>query len=226
MNMPSSGIIPLDKLLGGEGYPERSSILVVGPPGIGKEALGYWFTHIGLVQNDFSIYVTRLSSREVLQDVKAFGVDFSQRVPFWYASDNNAQVKLNINDLAALSYNIKDILKKNSERRIRIVTDVLSSLLMLNPPETIYKFLTQLFEDVKQYDAITLATLEEGMHPPQVLAAMQQLFDGVIELRLYEEGLRVLPLLRVRKMRGIAPQPGYYNFTFVKTGMEISAYGK
>ena len=95
---------------------------------------------------------------------------------------------------------------------------------MLNPPETIYKFLTQLFSDVKQYDAVFLATLEEGMHPPQVLAAMQQLFDGVIELRLYEEGLRVIPLLRIRKMRGVAPQPGYYNFGFSKTGMEVSAY--
>ena len=97
---------------------------------------------------------------------------------------------------------------------------------MLNPSETIYKFLTQLFADVKQYDAVVPATLEEGMHSPQFLAAMQQLFDGVVELRLYEEGLRVLPLLRVRKMRGVPPQPGYYNFSFTKTGMEISAYGK
>jgi KaiC/GvpD/RAD55 family RecA-like ATPase len=62
------------------------------------------------------------------------------------------------------------------------------------------------------------------MHPPTVVAAMQQLFDGVIELRLYEEGLRVLPLLRIRKMRGVPPQPGYYNFAFSKTGLEVSAY--
>ncbi len=62
------------------------------------------------------------------------------------------------------------------------------------------------------------------MHPPNVLAAMQQLFDGVVELRLYEEGLRILPLLRIRKMRGVPPQPGYYNFSFTKTGMELSTY--
>jgi KaiC/GvpD/RAD55 family RecA-like ATPase len=64
------------------------------------------------------------------------------------------------------------------------------------------------------------------MHQPQVLAAMEQLFDGVVEMRLYEEGLRVLPLLRIRKMRGMPPQPGYYDFTFTKTGMEVSAFGK
>ena len=42
-------------------------------------------------------------------------------------------------------------------------------------------------------DSVVFATLEEGMHPAQILAAMQQLFDGVVELRLYEEGLRVYP---------------------------------
>jgi circadian clock protein KaiC len=222
--LASTGVSSLDQLLGSDGYPDRSSILVVGPPGIGKEALGYRFTQTGLVQNDFCLYNSRLSSKEVLQDTKAFNIDFSQRVPFWFASDSKQGLKFDINDLAGLSFNLKDLLRQNGTRRIRIVTDVLSSLLMLNPPDTIYKFLTQLFVDVKQYDSVFLATLEEGMHPPNVLAAMQQLFDGVVELRLYEEGLRVLPLLRIRKMRGVAPHPGYYNFSFTKSGMELTPH--
>lgn len=222
--MASTGISSLDKLLGGDGYPDRSTILVIGPPGIGKEALGYWFTQAGLAQINFSLYVTRLPTREVLLDAKAFNVDFSQRAPFWFASDGG-QLKFDVSDLASLSYNIKDVLKKNADQRIRVVTDVLSSLLMLNQPETIYKFLTQLFSDVKQYDCVALASLEEGMHPPHVLAAMEQLFDGVLELKLYEEGLRVLPLLRIRKMRGLAPVQSYYSFSFSRAiGMEISPY--
>jgi KaiC/GvpD/RAD55 family RecA-like ATPase len=222
--LASSGVPAIDKLLA-DGYPDKSAVLIVGPPGIGKEALGYWFTRVGLVQGDFCLYVTRLPVREVLQDVKGFGIDMDHKVPLWLAGDGG-QLKYDVNDLASLSFNIKEVLKKNSDRRIRVVIDVLSSLLMLNQPETIYKFLDQLLADVKQYDAIILATLEEGMHKPEVLAAMQQLFDGVVELRLYEEGLRVLPLLRIRKMRGIPPQPGYYNFSFTKTGMEVSAYVK
>jgi KaiC/GvpD/RAD55 family RecA-like ATPase len=208
-----------------DGYPDKSAVLVVGPPGIGKEALGYWFTQVGLVQGDFCLYVTRLSVREVLQDVKGFGIDMGQKVPLWLASEGG-QIKYDVNDLASLSFNIKEVLKKNTGRRIRIVIDVLSSLLMLNQPETVYKFLSQLLSEVKQYDAVLLATLEEGMHKPEVLTAMQQLFDGVVELRLYEEGLRVLPLLRIRKMRGVPPQPGYFNFSFTRSGMEITAYAK
>ena len=221
--MVSTGVPSLDDLLGKDGYPDRSSILVVGPPGIGKEALGYWFSQSGLVQGDFCVYVTRLPVREVLQDLRGFGIDLQQKVPVWLASEGG-QIKFDVNDLATFSFNLKEVLKQNSNRRMRIVVDVLSSLLMLNQPETIYKFLTQLIEEVKRYDAVLLATLEEGMHKPEVLTAMQQLFDGVVELRLYEEGLKVVPLLRVRKMRGVPPNPRYFNFSFARTGMEVSAY--
>jgi KaiC/GvpD/RAD55 family RecA-like ATPase len=223
--LASTGLSSLDQLLGIGGYPDKSVIMVVGPPGIGKEAIGYWFTQSGLMQKDFCLNVTRLPTREVLQDVKAFGIDFSQQGPFWFSSEGG-EVKFDVNDLSGFSINTKDILKKNSDRRIRVVIDVISSLLMLNPPETVYKFLSQLFAAVKQYDAVLVAMLEEGMHPPNVLAAMQQLFDGVIELRLYEEGLKVLPLLRIRKMRGVPPQPGYYNFSFSHSGMEVNAYAR
>ena len=222
--MVSSGVPALDKLMT-DGYPDKSAILVVGPPGIGKEALGYWFTRTGLIQGDFCLYVTRLSVREVLQDVRGFNIDMQQKVPLWLSSDGG-QLKYDVNDLANLSFNLKEVLKQNANRRIRVVVDVLSSLLMLNQPDTIYKFLSQLLEEVKKYDAVLLATLEEGMHKPEVLTAMQQLFDGVVELRLYEEGLRVLPLLRIRKMRGVPPQPGYYGFLFTRTGMEVSPYGR
>jgi KaiC/GvpD/RAD55 family RecA-like ATPase len=221
----SSGFNSLDKLVGHDGYPDRSAILAIGPPGIGKEALGYKFTYAGLAENDFCLYATTLSVKDVLQDVQAFGIDTSQKVPLWY-SGQGGQLAYDASDLASLSYNIKEVLKKNSGRRTRVVIDSFSPLLMLSPPETVYKFLGQLIAEVKNYDATIFGTLEEGMHPPQVLAAMQLVFDGVIELRFYEEGLRLLPLLRIRKMRGAPPEAGYYRFSISRSGMEISAYAK
>jgi KaiC/GvpD/RAD55 family RecA-like ATPase len=219
----SSGVEELDRLLSTDGYPDRSVVLIVGPPGIGKEALGYWFTHSGLMQGDFCLYITRLAVSEVLHDIKGFGVDASQRVPMWMAG-GGGEMKCDVSDLSGLSFNIKETLKRNGDRRMRVTTDVLSSLLMLNPTEIVYKFLSQLFAEVKQYNCVLLATLEEGMHDTKVLAAMEQIFDGVVELRLYEEGLRVLPLMRIRKMRGAPPQTGYFNFSFTHGKMEISSY--
>ena len=223
MRLASSGVPALDKLLGGEGYPDKSAVLVVGAPGLGKEALGYWFTQSGLGQGDFCLYVTKRSTQEVLKDARAFGLDFATRVPFWIAREGG-EMKSNVNDLASLSFNIKEVLKKNADRRIRIVVDVISALLMLNPPETIYQFLSGLFEDVKRYDAVLLGMVEDGMHLPQSLTAMQELFDGVVELRLYEEGLRLTPLMRIRKMLGVQPQPGYYSFAFSQDGLEVQSF--
>jgi KaiC/GvpD/RAD55 family RecA-like ATPase len=223
--LASSGFASLDKLLGHDGYPDRSAILAIGPPGIGKEALGYKFAYEGLVQNDFCVYATTLSVRDVLQDVQAFGIDTSQRVPIWFAG-SGGQMQYNVNDLAGLSFNIKELLKKSNGRRTRIVIDSFSPLLMLNSPETVYKFLGQLIAEVKNYEATLFGTLEEGMHQPQILAAMQLVFDGVIELRFYEEGLRLLPLMRIKKMRGAPPEAGYYRFSMSRGGMEISVYAK
>ena len=224
-HLASSGIPALDEILAGEGYPDRSAILVTGAPGIGKEALCYWFTHSGLKQGDFCLYVTRLATREVLKDAKAFGLDFDQRVPQWIAREGG-EIRYEQTDLTKISFSIKEVVRKNSDRRIRVVADVFSPLLLLNPAENIFRFLSQLTADIKQYDAVLLATLEDGMHTPQVVAAMQALFDGVLELRVYEEGLSYIPILKVRKMLGIPPLPGFFNFSFTKTGMEIGAYAK
>jgi len=223
--LPSSGFDALDKLIGGDGYPDRSAIPVIGPPGIGKEALGYRFAYSGLQQGEFCLYATTLTVHDVLHDIKAFGLDTSEKVPFWFSSEGG-QLKYDINDLSSISFNLKDILKKNADRRIRIVIDSFSPFLMLNSPETIYKFLSQLILEVKRYDAVLFGTIEEGMHVPQVIAAMQQLFDGIIELKFYEDGLRLVPLLRVKKMRGAPPEAGYYNFSITRSGMQVSAYVK
>jgi circadian clock protein KaiC len=219
--LASTGVDELDRLLGA-GYPDRAVVLVSGPAGIGKEALRYWFIRAGLTAGDFCLYVTKSTPTEVLQDFRGFGVDTSM-VPTWYSREGG-EVKFNPNDLAALSFNVKEILRSNGGRRIRIATDVLSSLLVLNPTETVYRFLSQLFADVKQYDAVLLATLEEGMHDPKVVSTMSELFDGVVEFKLFEEGLKVTPLLRVVKMRGSAPQLGYYNFAMSRGRLEIRAY--
>lgn len=222
--MASSGIPALDEVIGPEGYPDKSVILVAGPAGIGKELLRYSFIRSGLVQGDYCLYLTKSTPEEVLHDFRGFGVDTST-APVWFAREGG-EVRYDVNDLATLSFNMKELLRKNAGRRIRVVMDVLSSLLVLNQMETIYRFLSQLFSDIKQYDVVLVATMEEGMHDPKVVSTMTELFDGVIEFKLYEEGLRVTPLLRVKKMRGVPAQIGYYTFSLSKGKMDLSAYAR
>lgn len=218
--MPSSGIGSLDEVLGEQGYPDSSAILIAGPAGIGKESLGYWFIKSGLEHNDPCVYVTRLSTRDVIQDERAFGITPSQKSPIWLAR-SGGQVGLDINDLQDLAYKINTQLSQTKDAGIRMVADVLSSLMVLNSNETAYKFVNGLIEGVKQQGGVLLATVEDGMHSPQTLAAMQQLFDGVIEFSFHKSGLKIMPMLRVVKMRGMTPRHEYYSFTFDHSGMKL-----
>jgi len=214
----SSGVPTLDQILN-DGYPDRSSILVLGQSGLGKQALGYWFTRSGLSQGDYCLYVTHKTVPDVTRDMKGFGIS-ADRVPEWIAS-SGSPVRCDLRDTTSVSYNIKQALSRNSDRRIRIVTDILSPLLVLNPPESMYGYWSQLVDEVKKYDAVIMATGDEEMHSPATIASMEHLFDGVLELKLFEEGLRVTTVMRVRQMLGQPPLPGWFKFSFAQGMMEV-----
>ena len=220
--MVSTGVQSLDSLLGTDGYPDKSAILVVGPPGIGKETLGYWFVHSGLVQGDYCLYVTHRPVTDVLRDMKGSGIG-SERVPEWIAS-SGSPVKCDLRDSTAISFNMKEAVHRNKTRGVRVATDVLSPLLVLNPLESMYSYWSQLLSDLKQQDSVIFALAEDGMHPPNALTTMEQLFDGVIEMRLYEEGIAITPLFRVKKMLGMPPLHGYFRFAVSSTGMEVTPH--
>jgi len=215
----SSGVASLDQILN-DGYPEKSSILVLGQSGLGKQALGYWFMKSGITQGDYCLYVTHKPVADVTRDMKGFGIG-SERVPEWIASSGSS-VKCDLRDTTSISYNIKQALARNADRRIRIVTDVLSPLLVLNPTEPMYNYWSQLIAEVKKYDAVILATGDEEMHTSATIASMVQLFDGVLELKLFEEGLSVTTVMRVRQMLGQPPLHGWFKFSFVHGMMEVT----
>jgi KaiC/GvpD/RAD55 family RecA-like ATPase len=221
----SSGVPALDKILGG-GYPRKSAILIIGPPGVGKEALGYWFIQSGLAANEVCLHATRLSAREVVQDQKAYQARGQELVglPYLLAREGG-QAKFDVKDPEGFLANMRELLKNNADQRIRIFVDSLSSLLLLNPVDTIYKSLDDLISESKNYDVVLLATLEEGMHTQQVITAMQQIFDGFIELSFYRVGLSVFPLLRIGKMRGMKPQGNYYSISYGDGNMGITHAG-
>lgn len=220
--MTSTGVPSLDNLLGSDGYPDRSAILVEGPPGIGKEALCYWFVRSGLIQGDYCLYATHRPVSDLLRDMKGVGIS-TERVPDWIASSGSS-IRLDLRDPTSISVNIKQAAHSNKDRRVRFATDVLSPLLVLNSVESMYSYWSQLLSDLKQQNCVTFVLAEEGMHAPNVLTTMEQIFDGVIEMRLYEEGLSITPLFRVKKMLGIPPLHGYFRFSVSSTGMEVTPY--
>lgn len=176
----------------------------------------------GLQQGDYCLYVTHRPVGDILRDMKAFGVP-ADRVPEWIAS-SGSPTKCDLEDFTSISFNLKQAVQKNASRRIRIVTDVISPLLVLNPQATMYQYWSRLLGDLKQSDCVILVTAEEGMHSESTIASLEQQFDGVIELRLQVEGISITPLLRVKKMLGLPPLHGFFRFSVTNRGMEVVPY--
>ena len=200
--MFSSGVPELDALLSG-GYPEKSAILIVGPPGLQKESIGYRFISSG-PGNDVCVYVTRLASSEVLGDMEARGMARAGAETLWISSSEETR-RYTPDDLASISSKVKGTISGEPGRRTRVVFDSLSPLLIYHSPDSVYRFLAQLIAEVKRHDACFLALLDGGMHPSAVVASMEDLFDGVMHLEPAEGGQT---LLKVVKLRGSDVRPG------------------
>jgi KaiC/GvpD/RAD55 family RecA-like ATPase len=149
----------------------------------------------------------------------AFGLEGNQS-PNWIASVGCPN-RCDLNDPTNISFMIKQLVERNRGKRARIVTDVLSPLLVLNPADIMYRYWSQLTSELRRYDAVLIAMGEEGMHSPSIVASMEQLFDGVIEMKLFENGLTFTPLMRVKKMLGVIPKPGYFHFALTNNDLEI-----
>lgn len=197
--MISSGLLTVDRLFGPEGYPDKSTILVIARPDVEKELLNYAFVLEGIRQGDFCLYVTNQSVKDVSRDSIAEGFDLENHGIYWIAGEGG-QSRYPFDDLSKLSFDIKEALKKSNGKRTRTVVDVLSSLLLLNSSEKIYRFLTQLFNEVRQYSGALIATLDEDMNDSRSNAAMEELFDGILQIsHVYDGAICV----KLRKMKGL-----------------------
>ncbi len=216
--MVSTGFPPLDDILG-SGYPEKSAILVTGEIGTGKEGLCFRFLETGDEQ-DRRIVLTHRGASEVEGDFHAYGC--SEKGILWIDRDgmNDDKIAVNIREIADASAYLKKITAKETKIN-RIYTDLLSPLLLLNDVRKIYLFLHDLIVHTKKSNGVFIATIEGGMHTPQELATLEQLFDGVLEFKMLQEKLSILTLFRVKKMRGVPPRPNYFRLRLNKQGMNV-----
>ena len=197
--MASSGITAVDKLLGG-GYPEKSTVLIEGLSSNEKETIGYEFINSGLDSGDFCLYVTRLTPAQVIGDARSLGIDLD-RGTTWMCPEGG-KLAFVPNDLPSISFGIKGTLREIGGKKTRVLFDLTSQLLVSNSTDSVYRFLDQLLSDIRRHDAVLLATVQQDMHQPQVLAGLELLFDGVLNAKRVREAETEL---EVKKMLGVRP---------------------
>lgn len=219
MDRLSTGIDGLDELIQG-GLISGSSTLLYGPPGNGKHPFCLQFIAEGLKVGDGGIM---LVSNESVQDaIESFGevgcsldttvldqkydlkfVDcYSWRieeVPYPKLYGNVVKSSMDINHVSLAIGTAVDQMKAG--KRIRVTVDLFSPLLMVAPPQAVYRLGELLTAELKKKGATSIFMLTEGMHDQQTITSLQQLIDNVVLFRNSEKEGVLIKEVCVSKMK-------------------------
>lgn len=200
----STGVARLDELLGG-GLGDRSQLLLIGPPFIGKEVVAYSFLSEGLRQGDTAIVVTtERSPPEIAQEIALVYPQFRDaerqgRVQWIDASNPSASPHLDASGRAGASVvkgpgDFTGILSglaaatspkpaPTPGRRYRVAVLNLSSCVRQGDPKAAYGFVHNLVSILKQKQAVALYGVEPGtLDDAQVQSTLARM-DGAIQFK-------------------------------------------
>jgi KaiC/GvpD/RAD55 family RecA-like ATPase len=191
------GIPKLDKMIGG--VKEATNILIIGPPGPEKLALGMHFVGEGLETKQVCTYATSdIAPLEIETRANEMGLEIAQNVGkdmtfidcYSWALGTPPVGREDIqvpgpNALDDMSIAISQSMQaaKDPKRGSRTVFHSLSTLLLYNNPEVTFRFVQITGARLKAAGCTTLYFLESGMHEERVVVTVKHLMDSVIELK-------------------------------------------
>lgn len=193
-----TGLDKLDSLLKG-GFPERSSVLLIGPPKSGKTVFGMQYLFEGLSNDEYGIFiVTNNFPEELIKRFDNFGkldkilekklIKFVDAYSFHAGIEKeNTIFIIRVNGPTALSEigivfsEISKHIPKGS--KVRVLFDSVSTLLLFNPPKQIANFVQQLNGKIKASNASSIFIVEEGMHDEKDITTLNSLLDVMMHLK-------------------------------------------
>jgi KaiC/GvpD/RAD55 family RecA-like ATPase len=132
---------------------------------------------------------------ENLEFVDCYSSQVGVRSTERYSADPSNLPNLSVATSLAIS-------KLSREAHLVVVLDSLSSLVEMAGPRAATEFFRTLVGKVRSAQADLLTTLNRRAFSSAILASIQEMVDGVIELRITEDEADVRRYLRVRKMLG------------------------
>ncbi|MBN1923794.1 MAG: hypothetical protein JW791_03470 [Nanoarchaeota archaeon] len=192
------GIKGFDKII--EGVPPGSCLLLISPPMIETRLFCTEFIFRGLQEDIPALFIEMDDSPEQLK-LKALRYN----LPLVNAENKNllkwidgysARARKTLKDTKAIKrvsgpLALSDIsiaisgaqsLFNNISDTYKLVFDSVSTLLLYNNPETIYRFLQVITAKIKNSDGVALFVLGQGMHDSQVEMTIRHMMDGTIIL--------------------------------------------
>ncbi len=224
MRVPT-GIPKFDEALEG-GLPERASILLIGIPGAGKTTFCNQFIYEGLKNGEGAIYITlNAAPDEVINNMKSFGWDVSGKplrfidAYSWQMGKEEGKDVVNPANLTNFTIAITKALTEMKNQNVRrVVVDSISTMFLFVPKDLCLRFISMLSARLKGVGITELITVEEGMHTPDVITALNSLTDGTIYFSM-EGDKRTIKINRMKETKTL---PVNLNFKISEKGIEIT----
>ncbi|MFX0116870.1 MAG: RAD55 family ATPase [Candidatus Hodarchaeota archaeon] len=232
-----TGIPGVDKILDDKGIPKGHTILVSGGPGSGKTTFAIQFLYMGATQyGEPGVYVTLDEEPDdIKENMAVFGWDLKKLV------DNNKLKFINVSPvrvapsegagliqigmkefrLIKLLEAIKQGVKEVNAKRIVVDPITMFTLQFPDEIERIYA-MRDLLRDLRSVDCTNLLISElKGTGWEREHQFEEYLTQGIILLRTFLSGSKLVRVFQVAKMRGLAidNQPRPYDIS--DKGIEV-----
>lgn len=230
-----TGTAEFDSLMSG-GFPDRSAILVEGPPGAGKSTLCREFAFTGLINGEKCLYITTgMTPAGIVKSMKEFDWDveqhkgnllfidcYSWRLP----PTQREQAKYQLSTPTSL--NELNIFVEAAAKELgmgkdggRIILDSVSDLLMHADAQTVFKFIQIFVSLAREVGATALIAVEKDLHAASDVATLNYLTDGTVEMRLEGETRSI----RITRMQGTVHELRWVNFRIIKgVGLRVMEF--
>ncbi len=236
--MGSNGGIGITK---GEGFklkelfPANYTLMLTGPPGVGKHDFCLDLITYYLERGDKMVYITTEKSPAQIEKVLEKFIDIKKHDGniiyvdgySWSIGEKYSWLRNNENRILSIDNpsNLNEI-KVKLERAIeilgkpvKIVFDSLSPVFLHNNANDVTKFIQMLSSRVKTDYGFIVFTLQEGVHDPQVVNTLVYFVDGLLQMK-FEEDERLKRKLRVHHLKGISTSPEWRDFS-LEGGIKI-----
>ena len=205
-------------------FPAHFSVLVSGPPGVGKFEWIAGLVRTALEAGERVVFVTLdMHPRDVRERARAVGLDVAKHEGsgFLFVDCYTASASEKPEEFAKRAYSVSSysnleglgmaIAKAAVDLKppVRVVFYSVSTLFLHNPPAAIAKFFQIVTNRVKTNIGFIAYAVHDGVHDPLTMNLLRSLVDGVVELRFNESMGREV---RAHHLRGIPVKPEWRPF--------------
>ena len=208
-----------------DAFPSHYSILVLGPPGVGKFEWLADFARQCLAKGERIVFVTLdMHPREVRDRAAQVGLDLADRegASFLFVDCYSTSASEKVEEpptrkmYTVTSYSNLEglgmaIAKAAQDLKppVRILFYTVSTLFLHNSPQAIAKFYQIVTNRVKTNMGFIAYAAHDGVHDPLTMNLLRSLVDGVVEMRYNDAMEREV---RPHHMRGIPIKPVWEPF--------------